>query len=332
MQGMYQNYDGVGSVLLKEDYKIQVGDHCIKFLGEDDVEYILEPGIDPRVGTGIVIHPVTGEVVTAGHEVIQVGEQVIIVPLDTGDWAALKPAWSQETNCKPIIKWVHETTNWDWVDGDGYPIYRSYDIHLSEPFYRNDHDMNINAYFMKYHNGKEYEFFQNRFPWGGVTIGFGSRPEGTHPTLGGGGYVGPSPDVYWYWDLGNSPYATISGGPQWDLGDTSGINGIENDNPHYCYMDALNENDCNPQTHFRSPLPGDVAIEYIHVQVRTYGSSYFAGFYGVKSFLQAIDICRQVPTDCEIRCYGGRNVYPPIPPYDIVEDPEDWDEVVDEIW
>ena len=327
MQGMYQNYDGVGSVLLKEDYKIQVGDHCIKFLGEDDVEYILEPGIDPRVGTGIVIHPVTGEVVTAGHEVIQVGDQVIIVPLDTGDWAALKPAWSQETNCKPIIKWVHETTNHEWVDGNGNPIYRSYDIHLSEPFYRNDHDMNINVYFMKYNNDKAYGSFNKSYHYGGVTIGFGYSE--TQPELGVG-YCGPSPDVTWYFNQGGNPYATLSLDPTWDLGDTSGINGVENDNPHYCYMDALNDNECNPQSAFASTLHGDTPIEYIHIQIRTYGSAYFAGCCGTKSFLQAIDICRQVPVDCTIRCYGGRNRYPPIPPYDIMEHPEAWEEALEE--
>ena len=317
--------------MIKDDYMIQAGDRAIKFLGENDEFNLLEPGLDPRIGTQIVVHPtMEEEIVTHGHEVIRLGDEVIVVPSDVGDWLALKPAWSTEQNCKPIIKWVHETTDWGWVDSDGNPIYRSYDIHLSEIFYGTDHDMNINAYFMKYNNGKRYGFLDNRWPWGAVTLGFGMRPEGTHPTLGGGGYVGPSPDVTWFWDLGRSPYATISGGPMWDLGDTSGINGIENDNPHYCYMDALNENDCNPQTPWRNPTMLPYPIEYIHVQLRTYGTAGLAGCCGVKSFMQGIDICRQVPTECETRCYGGRNRYPPIPPYDIMEHPEDWEKYLED--
>lgn len=316
-------------MVLKEDYYIKAGDGGIIFLGEDDTENILQPGLEPRVGMPIVVHPTTEEIVTHGHEIIRVGDRVIVVPLDDGDWASLKPGFVQEANCKPIIKWVHETTNHEWVDTNGNPIYRSYDIHLSEPFYRNDHDMNINAYFMKYNNDKRYGFLGNRYPWGGATIGFGTAPEGTHPTLGVG-YYGPSPDVQWFFDLGGSPYATLSLNATWDLGDTSGINGIENDNPHYCYMDALNDNTCNPQSPFRSTLPGSTPIEYIHIQIRAYGSAYFAGCCGVKSFLRAIDICRQVPTECETRCYGGRNIYPPIPPYDIMEHPEDWEKYLED--
>jgi len=317
------------ALVLKEDYYIKAGDRCIKFLGEDDVEYILQPGIDPRVGTPIVGHPVTGEIVTHGHEVIREGDKVIIVPLDTGDWAALKPAWSQESGCKPIVKWVHETS---YIIPEGQPHeyeywYRSYDIHLSEPFYRNDHDMNINSYFMSYNNDWRYGFLDNRWPYGAVTLGFGYSEDDVNL---GTGYYGPSPDVTWYWDRARSPYYSIAGGPTMALHqDQASIDGIQyDDGEHFCHMDALNVNTCNDRFANATNIPGDLPIEYLHVQVRSAGSLYFGGF--TKSFMMAIDVCRQVPSDCEVRCYGGRNIYPPIPPYEIMDNPEDWEEYIEE--
>lgn len=324
---------------LKEDYYIKAGDRCIKFLGEDDVEYILQPGIDPRVGTPIVVHPVTGEIVTAGHEVIREGDRVIIVPLDNGDQAALKPAWTQETNCKPIVKWVHETS---YIFPDPtYPYpptenfggqyrYRAYDIHLSEPFYREDHDMNINLYCMAYHNGALKENVStNMWSWGAVTVGYGHADGDV--TLGGDGYYGPSPDVDWYWHLGRSPYASLSGGPTFKLHqDQASIDGIQYDGgEHYCLMDALNVNTCNDKFQNATNVPPELPIEYLHVQVRSLGLMYMMGRY-TKSFLQAIDVCREVPSSCETRCYGGRNIYPPIPPYDLMDHPEDWEEALEE--
>ena len=77
-------------------------------------------------------------------------------------------------------------------------------------------------------------------------------------------------------------------------------------------------------------FPKGQPVNYIHVYIDTVWSPYVYSW--TKSRLHAIDICRQVPTDCEIRCYGGRNVYPPVPPYDPLDDPELWDEVVDEVW
>lgn len=326
---------------LKEDYYIKAGDQCIKFLGEDDVEYILEPGLDPRTGTDIVIHPTTGEVVTAGHEVIKEGDKVITVPLDNGDWAALKPAWSQESLCKPIIKWVHDVSyTWDgsewgvppeWI-GEYY--YRGYDIHLSETFYRVDHDLNITAYFDIHHNGREPNLSDTHH-YGGVWWMFGYYDGSGEPSGYGGTGHGPSPDVNWFYCTKNgNPYRSMRGDPWQDLGDETS-SGLVWNKPRICYMDALNDNVCN-QSRCASnvnpitPPPKGQPINMIHVHIDTV-RNYSMNWSICKSQLQAIDICRQVPTDCETRCYGGRNVYPPMPPYDIMEDPDSWEEVI-ETW
>lgn len=317
---------------LKEDYYIKAGDHCIKFLGEDDVEYVLEPGLDPRVGTPIVVHPVTGGIVTAGHEVIREGDRVIIVPLDDGDQAALKPAWSQEQYCKPIIKWVHDVSEkWteetapypDWV---GEYFFRAYDIHLSETFYRNDHDMNITAYFDIHHNGRDPNLSDD-FHYGGVWFVFGYYDGEGEPSGYGTGESGYTTDATWYKCVKTGdPYAGIRALPWQDLGvDTP--SGLVWNKPRICYMDALNDNLCN-QSRCAHTNGGDDPINMIHVHISTVPYLYLWSY--TKSRLQAIDICRQVPSDCEIRCYGGRNVYPPVPPYDLMEDPEDWEEYIEE--
>lgn len=322
---------------LKEDYYIKAGDRCIKFLGEDDVEYVLEPGLDPRVGTPIVVHPVTGEIITHGHEVIKEGDRVIIVPLDDGDQAALKPVWSQESLCKPIVKWVHDVS-YKWPDDNPYfpgeYYYRGYDIHLSEEFYREDHDMNITAYFDIQHNGRSPNLSDD-WHYGAVWWMFGYYDGTGEPSGYGGTGSGPSPDVDWYWCVKNGkPYTTIRSGPWQDLGDTVD-RGLVWQRPRICYMDALNDNDCNqgrcaPNV---SPLPSEEfprgqPINMLHIHISTVYSLYVWSY--TKSKLQAVDICRQVPTDCTTRCYGGRNIYPPMPPYDILDNPEDWEEALEE--
>lgn len=320
---------------LKENYYIKAGDQCIKFLGEDDVEYILEPGLDPRTGTDIVIHPTTGEVVTAGHEVIQEGDRVITVPLDTGDWAALKPAWTQETYCKPIIKWVHDVSPDPNPEGsihEGERQYYAYDVHLSETFYRVDHDMNITLYFDIHDNEWRYGYLDNRFPMGAVYFGFGYYDGSGEPSGYGGEGYGPSPDVDWFWCQRN-PYLSVRGNPflHFDELDT----GVLWNRPRLCYMDALQDNVCNQSrcTNTVSPLPSEEfphgqPINMIHVHISCAGSLYYGGF--TRSRLHALDVCRQVPSDCTTRCYGGRNIYPPIPPYDIMDNPEDWEEYLEE--
>lgn len=317
--------------MLKEDYYIKAGDRCIKFLGEDGVEYILQPGMEPRVGTPIVVHPVTGEIITHGHEVIREGDKVIVVPLDTGDQAALKPAWNQESNCKPIIKWVHETS-YKFPPGHDYAgeyWFRSYDIHLSEPFYRQDHDMNINSYFMAYDNEHPYLYLTNRWPYGAVTFGFGYSEDDVNL---GVGYYGASPDVTWYWHLDRTPYAVLTGGPTMTLHQSQdALDGIQYDGgEHFCHMDALNVNSCNRKFNNILDIPLDLPIEYLHIQVRSTGGMSFGSVLFTKSFLRAIDICREVPSDCTNRCYGGRNMYPPIPPYSILTNPEDWEEYLED--
>lgn len=317
-------------MVLMEDYYIRSGDGCIIFLGDDGREHILLPGATPEIGSKLVVHPTTGDILTHGHEVIQVGETVIVVPLDDGDQAALKPAISQDSTCKPIIKWVHDTS-YKWPDGAAFEdeyYYRSYDIKLSETFYRNDHDLNINMYFMVYDNERAYGYISNRWPYGAVSMGFGTA-EG-EVTLGGDGYYGPSPDVTWYWADNRSPYATLTGGPLFELNQPqASLDNVQYQNgEHYCYMDALNDNLCNSKFTYYSSLPGDVPIDYIHLQVRSNGSMYVEGY--TKSFLQAIDFCRAVPSDCETRCYGGRNQYPPMLPHNLMRTPEDWDDLLEE--
>lgn len=323
-------------MVLKEDYYIKAGDGGIIFLGEDDTENILEPGLDPEVGRQIVVHPVTGEIVTHGHEVIKEGDKVIVVPLDDGDWASLKPAWSQESNCKPIIKWVHDVS-YIWEEGGIFPgeyYYRAYDIHLSETFYREDHDLNINAYFDIHHNERPPNLSDTHH-YGGVWFMFGYYDGEGEPGGYGGEGSGPSPDVDWYRcvNTGN-PYSTVRGQPFQDLGDDT-PSGLVWQKPKICYMDALNDNVCN-QSRCGStvnPIPSEEypkgqPINFIHVHIDTVWSLYVYSY--TKSSLQAIDVCRQVPSDCETRCYGGRNVYPPIPPYDIIDNPEDWEKYLEE--
>lgn len=324
-------------MVLMEDYYIRNGDGCIIFLGDDGREHILLPGAPPEVGSKLVVHPSTGDILTHGHEVIKVGDTVIVVPLDDGDQAALKPAISQETNCKPIIKWAHDTSYKFSDPTILYPSgeniagkyrYRSYDIHLSEPFYREDHDMNLNLYCMAYDNEHTYSITENRWPWGAVTVGYGYSEDNVNL---GGGYYGPSPDVTWYWHLGRSPYDTVTGGPTFELHQNQdNEDGVQYQNgEHFCIMDALNTNTCNDKFQNATTTPPEIPIEYIHVQVRSLGTMYGVGMF-TKSFLQALDVCREVPSDCEIRCYGGRNVYPPIPPHDLMEHPEDWEEAIEE--
>lgn len=322
---------------LKEDYYIKAGDQCIKFLGEDDVEYILEPGLDPEVGTPIVTHPTTGEIVTHGHEVIKEGDPVITVPLDTGDWAALKPAWSQDKYCKPIIKWVHDVS-YIWPEGQPDPVdwggeyfYRGYDIHLSETFYREDHDMNITAYFDIKHNGRAPNL-SDLYHYGGVWWLFGYYDGTGEPSGYGGDSNGPSPDVSWYKCVKNGdPYLTIRSSP-WQNLEEDTPSGLVWNPPRICYMDALNDNDCNERRCANNidpinPPPKGQPINMIHIHISTVRSLY--NYSWVKSKLLAVDICRQVPSDCETRCYGGRNVYPPMPPYDILDDPDAWEEAIE---
>lgn len=328
-------------MVLKEDFYIKDGSRCIIFQGDDGRDHILEAGLEPEPGMPLVVHPTTGDILTHGHEHINPGDEVIVVQLDDGDQAALKPAWSQERYCKPIIKWVHDVS-YKWTPGGGYPIqeemwpneyfYRGYDIHLSEEFYRVDHDMNITAYFDIKHNGRDPNLSDD-YHYGGVWFMFGYYDGTGEPSGYGGTSNGPSPDVTWYKCINtNNPYLTVRGSPWQDLGDTTN-SGVVWNRPRICYMDALNDNDCNQSRCGStvdpiSPEPKGQPINMIHVHISTVSSLFLYSL--TKSSLHAIDICRQVPTDCETRCYGGRNVYPPIPPYDLTEDPGSWEEAIEE--
>lgn len=329
--------------MLREDYYIRAGSRGIVFLGEDGREHILEAGTEPEEGMPIVVHPTTGDILTHGHEVINKGDTVIVVPLDDGDEAALKPAYSQDPNCKPIIKWVHDVS-YKWKEEDGVPEdwideykFRAYDIHLSEEFYREDHDMNITAYFSIYHNDRPANL-SDQDHYGQVWFMFGYYGGSAEPGGYGSEDSGANPNINWY-ICGNNgnPYYTVRGEPWQTLGDDT-PSGLVWNKPRICYMDAINDNVCNQSRCACTvdPIPSEEfpkgqPINFIHVYIDTVYSSYVYSY--TKSSLHAIDICRQVPSDCEIRCYGGRNVYPPVPPYDpLPDDPEVWGEVVDEIW
>jgi hypothetical protein len=267
---------------------IKVNDNSIIFTKTKNGRVlVLNEGEVPRIGDTIGIHPQNIQdegisQVTHGLNAFQPGDQVIIRKLKTGEEAAFKPGFKGMYGCQNVnmgLSTSHGTSN-----PDGTRQYYAYTYHFDEPFYREDHDLNLTFGFRhEFH----YDGFQCWYPYGGVWIGFSSDGSG------------------WFWcAAGGDPYAMIRGlpifvcGPKgfyWPLGDSTSMG------PDWCYPDALNVNVCstnNGETNAcGASINAGVPINFIHILISTNSSLYWDNHTGTD--LSRFTACRGVPTEVD---------------------------------
>lgn len=244
---------------------------------------VLNKGETPNVGDTIGIHPYDltndgNKEVTHGLNHFEVGEEVIVRKLKGGSEAAFKPGFKGMYGCRNID--YGGTAQHGEANEDGSRQYYAYTMHLNEPFYRRDHDLNL---FFSFRVQTSTVGFQLWYPDGGVWLGFSGNGED------------------WNWCGGVSPYMVLSNPPQhdcsWSPGDI------------WCLPDALNLNECNSRPELGgncyTTLGMSTEINYVHIHIRTCSSL----FWNNHTFtdLSEFRVCRGLPTEVDPCPYFPKN-------------------------
>jgi hypothetical protein len=274
---------------------IKVNDNSIIFTKTKNGRVlVLNEGEVPRIGDTIGIHPqnIQDEAtshVTHGLNAFQPGDQVIIRKLRTGEEAAFKPGFKGMYGCQNVTYGM--STNHGYNPDDTVKYY-DYTISLNEPFYREEHDMNLYLNFNYSFNDEGYQCW---WPYGGVWMGFSSDGN------------------TWYWCISGSPYSTIRGSPifvcgpegyYWPLGNSTSMGG------EWCYPDALNVNACSTNqgetNACGASILEDVPINHIRIHISTCSSLYWG--QTTETELTYFSVCRGVPTEVDPcpRMYGNQ--------------------------
>lgn len=268
------------------DDDIQVNDNCIIFpKTKNKRALVLNKGAQPEPGDIIGVHPITNDennplnLITHGLNYFKEGDEVIVRKLKTQDEAAFKPGFEGMYGCRNVGVAVHHTAGYNY---DDTVKYHDYDCALSEPFYRQDHDLNLH---LKFSSSFGECGMQPWFPYGGVAVGFSQD----NKTI--------------YWHTGVDPHLTTGTssilyfcGPKGFDPEYSNFISMGDD---WCYPDALNPNLCNKRygPAAVTAIPGDLPINYVHLHIRHNSSTYW--YNCTRTTLSTITACRGVATEVD---------------------------------
>ena len=207
---------------------IRVDDNSIIFTETKNGRVlVLNQGENPRINDTIGIHPYNDldEYVTHGLSYFQPGDEVIVRVLKSGDEAAFKPGFEGMYGCLNVYADINDISSAEREDGSRQ--YHAYEIELAEPFYKEDHDLNM---YMEFDSEFGQAGMQPWFPYGGVAIGFSE--DGSK----------------WYWHNDTDPYLTLGEPAILYYAGPEGFDPEYSDNISmgdiWCVPDALNITNC----------------------------------------------------------------------------------------
>jgi hypothetical protein len=273
---------------LADEEDIRIGGNCLIFpKTKDKRPLVIEEGANPQPGDIIGLHPLTTNEnnpindITHGLNYFKEGDEVVIRKLKTKDEAAFKPGFVGMNDCVGVGVAVHHTQGFN---NDGTVKYNEYKCALSEPFYRQDHDLNLH---IKFSSSFGEKGMQPWFPYGGCAVGFSQD--------------GKRENIYWH--TGIDPLMVVSTssilyfcGPKGFDPNYSDFISMGDD---WCYPDALNPNLCNKRygPAAVTVLPGDTPVNYVHLHIRHNSSTYW--YNDTKTTLSTITACRGVATEVD---------------------------------